>query len=302
MRGVSCSRAVRAGRLLVALWIACGSVSEAAADGETGARPPLVGWRALEASRDGDAASWRCWRDGAAGRWAVARGAAGIEVRPASRPAPVDSSVRIPDTAAFAGPRVLLERSDGVWLGIDRGEFGGGLWWLPRSGASPVAVSQENVRGIVMVDGAVTAISGLAHMGWNQGALLQPERTAAGSWRLGRVIPLGAAPQAYTVERTTEGEALWIATYAGVTRFTDGRVRRVHDLDGWPLIDSIAVAPDGEIFLGLRGGVGRLTPARRGYHEAWLVPPRCSEIAPETCECRAARAPTETDEWPTTKP
>ena len=172
-------------------------------------------------------------------------------------------------------------------------------------GGPPQQVSQENVRAIVLLDGQVTAISGLAHMGWNQGALLQPARAESGapnSWKLRRIRPLGAAPQAYLVQASDRGEdVLWIATYKALLRIEGARVRRVHELEGWPLIDSLVVTPDGAIHLGMRGGVGRLTPTWRGYQEAWLVPPACAEVMPETCECRR-RAPAEHEPWPMTKP
>ena len=264
---------------------------------------PLSTWRALDREDSDDAERWACWQDGAAGDWSVGLGPAGAHASRAARvrAATAVSSVPVPDTAEFSGPRAVLERPDGVWLGIDRGEFGGGLWWLPRGGGPAERVSQENVRGIVVLDGKVTAISGLAHMGWNQGALLEPVRAGQGGWKLGRIRPLGAAPQAWALQSSdTTADVLWIATYQAVLRIEGDRMRRVHGVAGWPLIDSLAVTADGVIFLGMRGGVGRLTPSWRGHRAAWLVPPSCAEVDPETCECRSRR--TEDEPWPTTKP
>ena len=61
-------------------------------------------------------------------------------------------------------------------------------------------------------------------------------------------------------------------------RLHRGRYRRLEP-------DSIVRDAGGRIFIGMRHLVARLTPARRGFHEDWLVPPWCANVDPDSCAC-----------------
>lgn len=249
----------------------------------------LTDWEALPSRFFKDAARAECVSRGASGIWSVERSEDRVVAVPRTRRPSQEASLPVPGTAEFAGRRAVLERPDGVWLGIDRTELGGGLWWLPRSGGPPERVSHENIRDIVLVDGRVTALSGLAFMAWDKGALLQPERDEAGSWRLARIVPMSAAPRAHLIDH--QGR-LWVLTGRGVVRFDGQELTEIHrgryrGLDP----DSIALDAAGRLFMGMRHLVVRLTPARRGrLHEDWLVPPWCSNVDLETCACEPGRA------------
>lgn len=248
---------------------------------------------------------------GASGKWSVRSVGDRVAVAPRSRRRSDASSLPIPGTVEFSGRRAVLEQPAGVWLGIDRGELGGGLWWLSRSEARPVRVSHENVQGIVRIGGRVTALTGLAFMTWDEGALLQPERGDDGSWRLGHIVPLGAAPRAFHLEGTGDAARLWIVTAESVAVFDGRELERLHRARYHRLEpDSVALDGQGRIFIGMRHLVARLTPAlpgigKRGFHEDWLVPPECLDVDPVGCACRPGRAtrdPAKENEWPTTKP
>ena len=249
----------------------------------------LADWSPLGSRFLQNSARAECVSSGASGTWSVAREDDRVVAIARTRRPSQETSIRVPGTAEYSGRRAVLEQPEGVWLGIDRTEFGGGLWWLARSGEPPQRVSQENIRDILLVDGRVTALSGLAFMTWDQGALLQPERDESGAWHFARIIPLDAAPRAHLLD--DEGR-LWILTGQGVVRFDGEALTEIHRGRYRGLEpDSIALDAAGRIFMGMRHLVVRLTPARRGrLHEDWLVPPWCTNVDLETCACEPGRA------------
>ncbi len=248
----------------------------------------LDGWKPLESRFFQNAKRAECASRGASGDWSVRPQEGRVVAVARTRRVSQEPTLPVPGTVEFSGRRAVLERPDGVWLGIDRTELGGGLWWLARSGAPPERVSHENVRDIVLVDGRVTALSGLAFIGWDQGALLQPERSEDGSWRLTRIVPLGAAPQAHHLEPVTG--ALWIVTNRAIVKFDGRELTRIHQ-GRYRTFEPDSIARDraGRIFIGMRHLVVRLSPARKGFHEDWLVPPWCTNVDLETCACRPGR-------------
>lgn len=209
-------------------------------------------------------------------------------VRPYQRPASIEPSIDVPGTAEFSGPRVVLEEVDGAWLGVDRTELGGALYWVPRDGSGPERVSQENIQGIVRLGGRIIALSGLAFMSWDEGALLEPARDQDGQWRVGHIVPLGAAPRAFAVD-PRDPEVLWIVTHEAILRYAQGELKRVRRVDYRRLDpNSLAIDSEGRLFVGMRHLVARHSPSPRGWNEDWLVPPECQSVDPDECTCIAA--------------
>lgn len=107
------------------------------------------------------------------------------ERRSRSRPRPWilvrtgDRMTRYPiPHAAF--PNAFAVSGTTLWLGVDRGEFGGELNWLDlangRSGSAPV----DNVLGLVPTsDGRLIAFGGLVHLTVSRGFVAEVDRTGA---------------------------------------------------------------------------------------------------------------------------
>jgi hypothetical protein len=91
--------------------------------------------------------------------------------------------------------------------------------------------------------------------------------------------------------------SLVMATDVGVTRVRmDGTVEELHRAVGeWATLlpRSMARAPDGTLFIGIRHAVVRLTPDVAGkYKEEWLVLPECrtTHVKDLACECLSPKA------------
>jgi hypothetical protein len=85
----------------------------------------------------------------------------------------------------------------GTLVGIDRGEFGGGLKWNPRHGHSEL-LTGENVHGIEPDGDGAIALVGLAHLGFNYGYALALGPNADGSLNLKDVARLPGEPRGWT--------------------------------------------------------------------------------------------------------
>jgi hypothetical protein len=83
-------------------------------------------------------------------------------------------------------------------------------------------------------------------------------------------------------------DAIWIAGSSGIVLVNGDFVVPVHKKksDDWRLLfpNSVAVSPDGKIYVGMRFAVAELTPGRDGeaFSELWRVPEVLLRQAPET--------------------
>lgn len=113
---------------------------------------------------------------------------------------------------------------EGGWVvGSDRGEWGGELVFIDNSGQAEM-ILKANVEDIYRLGKRYIAITGLAHMFSNEGAIYELKVGADGRWyaEFWRSLP-GAPSSSYFVE-TSE---LFIDTYSGgsILIAADGRMR-----------------------------------------------------------------------------
>jgi len=178
----------------------------------------------------------------------------------------------------------------GWLLGLDRGEFGGGLWWMPATGGGgkPQQLWTEPVKGFVSLDDKLLVLSGLAHLTRSQGDVL--EVTADNSGRIGlrTIADLGACP--YAAEDANG--SLIVASNHGVARVAlAGTVEWLSRTDYEPLRPrSIVALPSGAVYVGMNRYVAELVPNAGGYAETWYVPGDCVHVTVDEirseCECR----------------
>lgn len=161
---------------------------------------------------------------------------------------------------------------DGGWLvSMDKGEWGGGLWWAGKDGTEDYGILDENVASVVQLGEVTVAVTGLAHGTSDQGAVVELVRDAAAPhrWREHRRVALSGAPRAWLVE----GDAVLIATQTGVVRYRAGEVEPVirAELDS---LDANSIARDdtGAIYVGMRFAVVRSGPGGAAP-ATWLYPP-----------------------------
>jgi len=87
-------------------------------------------------------------------------------------------------------PRAALEVIDGWLLGNARGEWGGELLFLDRTGQQTLLLI-DNIHALAHLGTRIVALAGLAHMVGNRGLVYELARDAKGRWsaRPWRVLP-----------------------------------------------------------------------------------------------------------------
>jgi hypothetical protein len=170
------------------------------------------------------------------------------------------------------GYPVSLQLADGGWLiGFDGGEFGGGLWATNDDGSRKLNIlPDEDVHALFSTPDGVIVLSGLAHMGGDQGkAWFVPNS----SWANAQVKPLydlGSSPEASVQESTS---AVLVVTDKAVSRVnSSGTLDKLIDLPYGPIVaNSIVIASDRTIYVGVHNYLLRLSPHSSSYSLEWLA-------------------------------
>lgn len=177
----------------------------------------------------------------------------------------------------------------GTLTSMNRGEFGGEVYWEPENGPRQ-RIAQINLVAFVPTATGLLGLAGLAHMSVNEGRLVSFARAANGSWSVAALNDLGAAPQAFTL---LPGDTiLVVVSGALVAVHPKGSLRTLHRNSVWPYTYAHAVVRDraGTVYIGMRSAVARLVPDSSGFREDWLVPITCQRRQKVSdlgeCECR----------------
>lgn len=191
-----------------------------------------------------------------------------------------------PKTSGVRGRRHVLAVADGFLVGFDAGEWGGSLWWYSKDGAQSVKLADENVHGLVaMGPDLVGSIEGLSHMGTSEGSVRWIEHGAA--WKSGALTVLDAGPSTYVAA----SDAIYVLTTKSLVRMGKDRkavvIQPVKTASMYP--DSMAIDAAGELWIGMRQFVVRMTPAGAMYKTTWLVRDSCVRAAVRDLRCVCAR-------------
>lgn len=115
---------------------------------------------------------------------------------------------------------IVLEDGDDVLLGINDGEFGGAVGYLPRAHTDEVPTAIDGAPGdpiqFVRVAGEPWLISGLAHLSLERAAVHRIRREASGHLVAERIVSLHHVPVWYAVDDTTL-----------ILKTGDGRIHRI---------------------------------------------------------------------------
>ncbi len=183
--------------------------------------------------------------------------------------------------------RYVLESGEDWLIGIDGGEWGGGLFWVDSIGDSHQLLGSP-VQGLFKVDGKLLAMAGNYDPMSEEGKAVLVVYQAR-TWHVSEESALSGVPRIVAIQK--DGSVLVAADGGGGTVY---RVRtrprlmvdRLHDL-GDVVPHSILRGSDGAIYVGLRLFVVKLTPSAEGFSEEWFVPEECSrlELAETSCRC-----------------
>ena len=162
---------------------------------------------------------------------------------------------------------------DGWLIGRDEGEWGGDLWWYAADGKKHYKISDEQVRSFVQTKEGLFAFEGLAHMGLNIGHILTLNQNKKGRWKSEESIDTKGVPEAFAIDKN--GDFL-IVTPNRLLRV--GQNKKIDVLVNGAFwyglyINSLVIAPNGSIYIGMVQGVARVRPQEK--QEAiveWLLP------------------------------
>ncbi len=216
------------------------------------------GWRVVPPPDSGSERLWCANR--APDEWAVSLEGDG-------------SALRVRAVSGEATPDSLAV--DGGWLvGWDYGEFGGGIAFRSHSGRLDTLLT-ENLHALILTRRGVRALVGLAHLSMDEGAVFALTRDTSGDWRASKVADLEGAPRAHVL---LDGDTLLVLTtrrWLQVLPSDHVTTLALSEL-WWPLYaNSVARDRAGNVFIGMRAAIARLSPRRGVFVEEWLVEEPC---------------------------
>jgi hypothetical protein len=182
----------------------------------------------------------------------------------------------MPGKTARAGLRRVLHFKNHWLLAYDLGEWGGGLWLTNEDGSETKRILSDNVREMIPLDDGLLVLSGLAHMTIDFGNAFIFSNPNGMNISLQHAVHLDGEPSGYVKE--PDGSVVFVTTY-GLCRIT--KTGGLQTLTGFPrwgqqeFTNSMAIAPDGSIFVGMRMFVLRIRENSGRYTKEWLLPKEC---------------------------
>jgi hypothetical protein len=235
---------------------------------ETAALPPPDGWEPYPNPAPGSAAL-QC-ANYSRREWRVTLDGHGVKIdldTLSNHQEPLPSNIQSRSVAVGTkGTRHIAQADDGSLIGLDVGEFGGGLWWFSSDGQNSRKLSDENVLGFAKTASGILAIGGLAHMGSDYGQILRVGAGAGGNRRIETLSNLDAAPMAFVVESP---DSILVLTTRELVRVRgDGTLQHLFPVNYASLYpNSMTLGPAGILHVGMRHFVTRLTPMGDKYKE-----------------------------------
>ncbi len=183
-------------------------------------------------------------------------------------------------------------RLNDEWLlAYDGGEFGGGLWLTTEDGSDVKRIFNSDVRAVVPREDGVLILSGLAHMGFDSGDATFYSLPHGMNMALQQSIRLDGAPSAYAQE--TDGTVIFATTHSLCKITKSGGLQILHAFPRWiaqQYPNSMAIAADGSIYVGMRMFVLKINNQLGEYREEWLLPNECQKFSLDLskldCACK----------------
>jgi HEAT repeat protein len=119
-------------------------------------------------------------------------------------------------------PAQRLAVDNGHFIATDNGEWGGETKFIDSNGVSHLVV-KENTQAVYRTPDGALAVTGLAHMDFNAGAIYRLIRKPDGSWSGEKWRVLPGAPR---FSRMLEGRNLFVSCYGGIVAISrEGEIR-----------------------------------------------------------------------------
>jgi hypothetical protein len=180
------------------------------------------------------------------------------------------------------GVRRVLRTDKGWLVGFDGGELGGSLWFLSQDGKRSTQLLDVDILKIFEALGRVYVFTSDAAEASDTGSIYEIGSDGA----IERTVHLAGRP--FAMFQDARDSFLMVGDQ-GIYRVNiDLKMETVlrRDLQGF-FPNSIAVARDRTIYIGLRFFVLRLIPAEKSLDQQWLVRSQCKyfHVADDRSEC-----------------
>lgn len=155
----------------------------------------------------------------------------------------------------------LLDIPGGRLKGVDHGEFGGSLTFIPNDNTQqPIEIKEGHVRFVFSFHSKVYFIEGHSHMGFIGGALYELTRTG-NNFGYKKLLDFEDAPEALTIYK----DRLLIAGYQSFYIVNNFKTETIFKQTFWTGLypNSIAAFDDEHVFIGMRGGIVKLDLIKR---------------------------------------
>jgi len=165
--------------------------------------------------------------------------------------------------------RAVKKVEDGYIIGLNNGEFGGGLWFLSANGKSSYEIMPyRRIHQIFEFNAKLYVIEGLAHMGSNNGNLLELKKE--GNWQVSQTYKLPGAPRFII----TEKDNILIVTSEYLMSFN--KYEKLIEVLKAPfywgsLYPSSAIIIDNDIYIAMRKGILKISKFKYSPNYEWFV-------------------------------
>jgi len=165
--------------------------------------------------------------------------------------------------------RAVKKVDDGYIIGLNHGEFGGGLWFLSTDGKSAYEIApSKRIHQIFKFNEKLYVIEGLAHFGINYGNILELKRDVV--WHISEIFKLPDAPDFIIQDKNT----VLVLTSEHLMRFHEnGKLVEILKAPFYwgMLFPSSAVIEDKDIYIAMRHGILKISEYASDPHYEWYT-------------------------------
>lgn len=149
---------------------------------------------------------------------------------------------------------IRYETSNGIFYGINHGEWGGNLFFYPAGDeAKKYEVMDGNIVGMYQINKEIYVLEGLAHLLMSQGSVYRLKEDS-GKWVAEKVIDLTDAPYAFTI---VDEKTVYIVTSGKIVKVEEEKVKETIVTNAfWQgLYPNSIIHSNNKLFIGMREGV-----------------------------------------------
>lgn len=175
--------------------------------------------------------------------------------------------------SALPSQQRTFKTKRGWFVAYDSGEWGGNLWWRPTTGSNRYVIAPGNIKQFLIAPMGLLALDGLEHMGLSKGRIIRLSKDSLGRWQARTFVNLDQVPLVATLE--TQGSVFVVTTNQLLKISRDRKTSILLRNAFWKSLfpNSLIIAPDRTVYIGMRLGVAKLSLKNNGYVVTWLLPP-----------------------------